>query len=47
MAEGDKRLPYIPGKTLDEVREWVKRVLSGKPGNRRLTKVKNLKNKPK
>ena len=43
----ERFLPHIPGKTKEETREWVRRVLSGKPGDRRLTKVKDLKNKPK
>jgi hypothetical protein len=47
MADGEKRLPYIPGKTLDEVREWVKQVLSGKSGSRRPVKVRDLQNKKK
>lgn len=41
----ERILPYIPGKTLDEVRRWVRRVLSGRPGGP--VKVKDLKNKPK
>ncbi|HYK08465.1 MAG TPA: hypothetical protein VEW42_03135 [Candidatus Eisenbacteria bacterium] len=46
-GQKDAVLPYIPAKTRDQVKELVRRILSGKPGERRLVKVKDLKKKVK